>query len=38
LRGEVRITNGATVRWRENVERKKVRRKKEKEGARYSGN
>jgi hypothetical protein len=32
LRKEVRITNGATVRWRENVERKKVRRKKEKEG------
>jgi hypothetical protein len=28
--GEVRITNRATVRWRENVERKKVGRKKEK--------
>jgi hypothetical protein len=32
LRGEVRIVNGAVVRWRKNVERKKVRRKKEKEG------
>jgi hypothetical protein len=32
LRGEVRITNVAAMRWRENVERKKVRRKKEKEG------
>jgi hypothetical protein len=32
LREEVRIINGAAVRWRENVERKKVRRKKEKEG------
>jgi hypothetical protein len=32
LRGEVRITNEVVVRWRENVERKKVRRKKEKEG------
>jgi hypothetical protein len=32
LRGEVRITNGAAVRWRENAERKKVRMKKEKEG------
>jgi hypothetical protein len=33
LRGEVRIANGAAARWRENVERKKVRRKKkEKEG------
>jgi hypothetical protein len=31
LRGEVRITNEAVVRWRENVERKKVKRKKEKE-------
>jgi hypothetical protein len=31
LRGEVRITNRAAVRWRENVERKKVRRKKEKD-------
>jgi hypothetical protein len=31
LRGEVRITNGAAARWRENVERKKVKRKKEKE-------
>jgi hypothetical protein len=29
--GEVRIVNGAVVRWRENIERKKVRRKKEKE-------
>jgi hypothetical protein len=38
LRGGVRITNGAAVRWRENVERKKVMRKKEKEGTRYSGN
>jgi hypothetical protein len=39
LRGEVRIANGATARWRENVERKKVKRKKEKEEvARYSGN
>jgi hypothetical protein len=28
--GEVRITNRVTVRWRENVERKKVGRKKEK--------
>jgi hypothetical protein len=32
LRGEIRITNEATARWRENVERKKVKRKKEKEG------
>jgi hypothetical protein len=32
LKGEVRITNGDVVRWRENVERKKVKRKKEKEG------
>jgi hypothetical protein len=32
LRGEVRIPNGAAARWRENVERKKVKRKKEKEG------
>jgi hypothetical protein len=32
LRGEVRINNRAAVRWRENAERKKVRRKKEKEG------
>jgi hypothetical protein len=32
LRGEVRIVNGAAVRWRENVERKKVKRKKEKGG------
>jgi hypothetical protein len=32
LREEVRIANGAAVWWRENVERKKVRRKKEKEG------
>jgi hypothetical protein len=31
LRGEVRIINGADARWRENIERKKVRRKKEKE-------
>jgi hypothetical protein len=31
LRGEVRIANEAAVRWRENVERKKVKRKKEKE-------
>jgi hypothetical protein len=31
LRGEVRITNGATVRWRENIEKKKVKIKKEKE-------
>jgi hypothetical protein len=29
LGGEVRIVNGAAVRWRENVERKKVKRKKE---------
>jgi hypothetical protein len=32
LRGDVRIANGAAARWRENVERKKVKRKKEKEG------
>jgi hypothetical protein len=32
LRGEVRITNEAAVRWRENVERNKVMKKKEKEG------
>jgi hypothetical protein len=38
LRGEVRIANGAATRWRENIERKKVKRKKEKEGVRYSGN
>jgi hypothetical protein len=38
LNEEVRIVNGAGVRWRENVERKKVRRKKEKEGVRYSVN
>jgi hypothetical protein len=31
LRREVRITNVAAARWRENVERKKVSRKKEKE-------
>jgi hypothetical protein len=31
LRGEVRIANGAAVRCRENIERKKVKRKKEKE-------
>jgi hypothetical protein len=31
LRGEVRIANETVVRWRENVERKKVKRKKEKE-------
>jgi hypothetical protein len=31
LSGEVRIANEAVVRWRENVERKKVKRKKEKE-------
>jgi hypothetical protein len=31
LREEVRITNGAAARWRENVERKKVKSKKEKE-------
>jgi hypothetical protein len=31
LRGEVRITNRAAAGWRENVERKKVKRKKEKE-------
>jgi hypothetical protein len=36
--GEVRIINEAAVRWRENVERKKEKRKKEKEAARYSGN
>jgi hypothetical protein len=29
LRGEVEIANGASARWRENVERKKVSRKKE---------
>jgi hypothetical protein len=34
LGGEVRITNGAAARWRENEERKKVRRKKEKERVR----
>jgi hypothetical protein len=33
LRGEVRIVNEAAVRWRENIERKKVMRKKEKEGS-----
>jgi hypothetical protein len=38
LRGEVRIANRAATRWRENIERKKVRRKKEREGVRYSGN
>jgi hypothetical protein len=31
LRREVRIANGAAVRWRENIKRKKVKRKKEKE-------
>jgi hypothetical protein len=31
LRGEGRITDEAVVRWRENVERKKVSRKKEKD-------
>jgi hypothetical protein len=31
LRGEVGIPNGATARWRENIERKKVKRKTEKE-------
>jgi hypothetical protein len=31
LRGEVRITNRATAMWRENVKRKKVKRKKKKE-------
>jgi hypothetical protein len=31
LRREVRIVNGAVARWRENVERKKIKRKKEKE-------
>jgi hypothetical protein len=36
--GEIRITNGAAARWRENIERKKVKRRKEKEGARYSRN
>jgi hypothetical protein len=36
--GEVRIINEVAVRWRENVERKKGKRKKEKEGTRYSGN
>jgi hypothetical protein len=29
--GEVRIANGADMRWRENVERKKVKQKKKKE-------
>jgi hypothetical protein len=38
LRGEVRIVNGAVARWRENVERKKLKRKKEKERVRYSRN
>jgi hypothetical protein len=39
LTEEVRITNGAAARWRENGERKKVKKKKkEKEGVRYSGN
>jgi hypothetical protein len=38
LTEEVRITNGVAARWRENVERKKVKKKKEKEGVRYSGN
>jgi hypothetical protein len=32
LRGELRITNRAAARWRENVEKKKVMRKKEKYG------
>jgi hypothetical protein len=32
LRGEVRIANGASAMWRENIERKKVKMKKEKEG------
>jgi hypothetical protein len=31
LRGGVRITNEAVMRWRENVEKKKVEMKKEKE-------
>jgi hypothetical protein len=31
LRREVRIANGVVARWRENVERKKIKRKKEKE-------
>jgi hypothetical protein len=31
LRREVRIANGAVVRWRENIKRKEVKRKKEKE-------
>jgi hypothetical protein len=31
LREEIRIANGVVVRWRENIERKKVNRKKEKE-------
>jgi hypothetical protein len=31
LKGEVRIANRAVVRWRKNVERKKVRRKKKKD-------
>jgi hypothetical protein len=34
----VRIANEAAVTWRENVERKKVKKKKEKEGVRYSVN
>jgi hypothetical protein len=32
LRGEIRIVNGVVVMWRENVERNKVKMKKEKEG------
>jgi hypothetical protein len=31
LRGGVRITNEAVMRWRENVEKKKVEMKKEKQ-------
>jgi hypothetical protein len=40
LRGEVRITNGATVRWRENIERKKESEyeERERERVRYSVN
>jgi hypothetical protein len=37
LRGEVRINNEAAARWRENIERMKVKSKKEREreGVRY---
>jgi hypothetical protein len=31
LRGEIRIINGATLRWRENIERKKESEEEERE-------